>query len=135
MARKLKVETMQKRTAEHKQLIIEELGYCQRLLGNIIEDVEKMNYKHQYEPNPHYWCKGECDKDDYCGHYAAEHAYKYMDVIRGILSRYVKNRGSYYNEVVRVETDNYVYNKYKVENENYEKLLHDIRMSIDKMMW
>jgi hypothetical protein len=86
MARKLKVETMQKRTAESKKLTLEELEYCKRLIDNIIEDVEKMEYQDVYEPSEEY--------SD--GKYAAEESYNYMVVIRAILSRYWKNKSDKY---------------------------------------
>ena len=81
MARKLKIETMQKRTADHKQLTIEELEYCKRLIDTIIEDVKKIDYKDMYEPS---------DKHSR-GKYAAKVGYRYMTIIRAILSRYWKN--------------------------------------------
>lgn len=86
MARKLKVETMQKRTAESKKLTLEELEYCKRLIDNIIEDVEKIEYQDMYEPSEEY--------SD--GKYGAEEGYNYMVVIRAILSRYWKNKSDKY---------------------------------------
>ena len=81
MAKKLKIETMQNRTADHKQLTIDELEYCKRLIDTIIKDVKLIDYKDMYEPS------AEHSK----GKYAAEFGYKYMTVIRSILSRYWKN--------------------------------------------
>ena len=86
MARKLKIETMQKRTAEAKQLTLEELEYCKRLINNIIEDVEKIEYQHMYEPTEEF--------SD--AKYGAEVGYQYMVVIRAILSRYWKNKSDKY---------------------------------------
>mgnify|MGYP000259421254 CR=1 FL=1 len=86
MARKLKVETMQKRTAERKKLTLEELEYCKRLINNIIEDVEKIEYQDIYEPSEEF--------SD--AKYGAEVGYDYMVVIRAILSRYWKNKSDKY---------------------------------------
>jgi hypothetical protein len=82
MPKTLKVETMQKRTAEHKELIIDELGYCKRLIDNIINDTKKIEYQHQYG----------LDTEPSDARYAVEEAYRYMATIRAILSRYWKNK-------------------------------------------
>jgi hypothetical protein len=82
MKRKLKLETMEKRTKWFKEFTIEELEYCKRMIDNIIDDVKEVQYKDIYEPS----------EDFSDGKYAAEVSNDFMVTIRAILSRYWKNK-------------------------------------------
>ena len=123
MARTLKVETMQKRTADSKELIIDELGYCKRLIDTIIRDVEKIEYQHQYG----------LDVEPSDARYAAEEAYRYMDTVRAILSRYQKNKMEEIAYEKREDRYEYIRSRKVSKHKVFKDKMHEVSSYVDEM--